>query len=325
MAAGVPKLKATTALKEFLDGALSGIVRHHAGSTSTGRFFSDLAQMPFARVLAEINDPHPRKKTPLTTELPPTSPAKIETVAPNESIAANGHATSEPHSVIDAKRKIAYSTNGYSAHDDQPEIATQKSRTPDDYASKRHCSSDPFETGLLAALPKLRVHALRLTKKTAAAEDLVQQTMVNALASQREGNGFQQHPEMTYHTSLNAWLNRILRNAFISGLRKGKAHLYSSLTSDDGNKEGGLNYLPVGERQENILETQQVWAEIDRLPPDQKDALLRVAIHGENYEQLAEHHGVAVGTAKSRVFRARNHLREMVERPRVDDLAALTD
>ena len=45
-----------------------------------------------------------------------------------------------------------------------------------------------------------------------------------------------------------------------------------------------------------------------RLPPDQREALVMVVVHGMSYEALAEATGCAVGTAKSRVFRARRQL-----------------
>ena len=45
-----------------------------------------------------------------------------------------------------------------------------------------------------------------------------------------------------------------------------------------------------------------------RLPSDQREALVMVVVHGMSYEALAESTGCAVGTAKSRVFRARRQL-----------------
>lgn len=47
---------------------------------------------------------------------------------------------------------------------------------------------------------------------------------------------------------------------------------------------------------------------MNRLPSDQREALVMVVLHGMSYEELAEATGCAVGTAKSRVFRARRQL-----------------
>ena len=64
---------------------------------------------------------------------------------------------------------------------------------------------------LLALLPRLRVQALGLTRNRAAADDLVQDTIANALKAL---NSF------TPGTNLAAWAHRILRNRFISDLRR---------------------------------------------------------------------------------------------------------
>lgn len=68
-----------------------------------------------------------------------------------------------------------------------------------------------FHDQVIGILPKLRVQALALTRNRAAAEDLVQDAVCNALAAQ---NSF------APGTNFAAWMHRILRNRFISDLRK---------------------------------------------------------------------------------------------------------
>ena len=51
---------------------------------------------------------------------------------------------------------------------------------------------------------------------------------------------------------------------------------------------------------------------IGTLPTEQREALLMVVLHGMGYEEIAEATGCAIGTAKSRVFRARNALHAML-------------
>lgn len=70
---------------------------------------------------------------------------------------------------------------------------------------------EEFHGLLVALLPKLRVQALALTRNRAAAEDLVQDAVANALAAQ---------DSFTPGTNFAAWMHRILRNRFISTLRK---------------------------------------------------------------------------------------------------------
>ncbi len=71
--------------------------------------------------------------------------------------------------------------------------------------------SASFHNQMIAVLPKLRVQALALTRHRAAAEDLVQDAVCNALAAQGRFNP---------GTNFAAWMHRILRNRFISNLRK---------------------------------------------------------------------------------------------------------
>jgi RNA polymerase sigma-70 factor (ECF subfamily) len=52
-----------------------------------------------------------------------------------------------------------------------------------------------------------------------------------------------------------------------------------------------------------------------RLPPEQRLALVAVVVQGMSYEQVAAATGCAAGTAKSRVFRARNSLHAMLLGP----------
>src|SRR4029434_3564814 len=68
-----------------------------------------------------------------------------------------------------------------------------------------------FHEQLKAILPRLRIYALSLTRDRDAADDLVHDTVVKALTGRKS---FQPG------TNLAAWLFRIQRNEFISGLRR---------------------------------------------------------------------------------------------------------
>ena len=152
-------------------------------------------------------------------------------------------------------------------------------------------STPAFHDQVIAILPKLRVQALALTRNRASAEDLVQDAVCNALSA---SNSF------IPGTNFAAWMHRILRNRFISNLRKRRD------TTDIDDVPASM--FATEAAHEDRLTLKELGAAMTRLPADQREALVMVVIHGMSYEDLAEATGCAVGTAKSRVFRARRQL-----------------
>lgn len=147
---------------------------------------------------------------------------------------------------------------------------------------------DTFHDDLIAMLPKLRVQALALTRSRAAAEDLVQDTVVNALAAREQ---------FRPGTNFAAWTHRILRNRFISDLRKHRP----KVAIEDAPMEALATAADPSDR----LVAKELARALDRLPADQRETLLLVTLQGLSCEEVAEITGCAVGTVKSRVFRAR--------------------
>jgi RNA polymerase sigma-70 factor, ECF subfamily len=148
-----------------------------------------------------------------------------------------------------------------------------------------------FHGMLVALLPKLRVQALALTRNRAAAEDLVQDAVANALAAQ---------DSFTPGTNFAAWMHRILRNRFISTLRKQRE------TTDI--EDLPMSAFAVSAAHEDRMVLKELSRALGRLPADQREALFMVVLQGLSYEEVAQATGCAVGTAKSRVFRARRQL-----------------
>jgi RNA polymerase sigma-70 factor (ECF subfamily) len=148
-----------------------------------------------------------------------------------------------------------------------------------------------FHSQLITLLPRLRVQALALTRNRAAAEDLVQDAVANALAAQ---------DSFTPGTNFAAWMHRILRNRFISTLRKQRD------TTDI--EDLPASAFAVSANHEDRLVLKELGRAVNRLPVDQREALFMVVLQGLSYEEVASATGCAVGTAKSRVFRARRQL-----------------
>lgn len=149
-----------------------------------------------------------------------------------------------------------------------------------------------FRMGLTGAIPGLRAFALSLAANEARADDLVQNTVLKAWAAQ---------DRFAAGTNLVAWLCTIMRNEFYSEIRKRKREVEDA----DGIYAGTLVAL---RDQEHGVELQQVWAMLGKLPPLMREALLLVSAQGLTYEAAAAVMGCQVGTAKSRVSRARAFL-----------------
>lgn len=149
-----------------------------------------------------------------------------------------------------------------------------------------------FHDQTVAILPELRLQALALTRNRAAAEDLIQDAVCSALAA---------YESFTPGTNFAGWMHRIVRNSFISDVRK--RHPVIEL-------DGASVLSAVNASQEDRTTLRELRKAIHRLPADNRVALIMVVVHGMTYEALAEATGCAVGTAKSRVFRARKRLRE---------------
>jgi RNA polymerase sigma-70 factor (ECF subfamily) len=163
-----------------------------------------------------------------------------------------------------------------------------------------------FHDQVIAILPKLRVQALALTRNRTSAEDLVQDAVCNALSAQSS---------FIPGTNFAAWMHRILRNRFISNLRKRR-------DTTDIDDVPASTFATNGAH-EDRLALKELGAAMNKLPTDQREALIMVVVHGMSYEDLAHATGCAVGTAKSRVFRARRQLEAWLldERPAAQPLA----
>ena len=153
-----------------------------------------------------------------------------------------------------------------------------------------------LRNSMLKATPNLRAFAISLTNNVDRADDLVQETLMRAIANI---DRFQPG------TNMQAWLFTILRNLFHSEYRKRRREVEDA----DGKYAAALSVQPD---QLPHLDFEDLQRALARLPHDQREALLLVGASGFSYEQAAEICGCAVGTIKSRVNRARNRLAELL-------------
>jgi RNA polymerase sigma-70 factor, ECF subfamily len=156
---------------------------------------------------------------------------------------------------------------------------------------------------VLGAVPSLRAFAISLCGNVDRADDLVQETLLRAIANI---NSFQPG------TNMSAWLFTILRNHFRSEYRKRRREVEDS----DGRYAETLKSQP---EQYGRVEFREFREALTQLPADQREALVLVGASGFSYEEAAHICGCAVGTIKSRVNRARTRLAELMSIDATDD------
>ncbi|MGE4043353.1 MAG: sigma-70 family RNA polymerase sigma factor [Acetobacteraceae bacterium] len=147
-----------------------------------------------------------------------------------------------------------------------------------------------FEGQLISLFPKLRGWALALTRNPGAADDLVQDVALKALAAQHS---------FTPGTNFGAWVHRIMINHFVSGIRRRREFVSDELAME----------VPVDGAHEDRTALLELSRALERLPEEQHYALSRIVLNEESYEDVSAETGQAIGTLKSRVHRARVHLR----------------
>ena len=163
-----------------------------------------------------------------------------------------------------------------------------------------------LKDAMLAAVPSLRAFAISLSGNVDRADDLVQETLLRAIANI---DSFQPG------TNMSAWMFTILRNLFRSEYRKRRREVEDA----DGSYADSLTSHP---EQSSHVEFKEFRTALAKLPPDQREALILVGASGFSYEEAAAICECAVGTIKSRVNRARNRLAGMLGLETLDETAA---
>ena len=175
-------------------------------------------------------------------------------------------------------------------------------------------------------MPALYTAALRMTRNSADAEDLVQETYLKA---------YRAFASFELGTNLKAWLYRILTNTYINTYRAKKRrpeitdvedvedlYLYRHLS---GEQSAGLGRSAEDEALDRFTDA-DVKAAIEALPETFRMAVLLADVEGFSYKEIAEITEVPIGTVMSRIHRGRKALQKaLVDRGRTRGLVGATD
>lgn len=135
------------------------------------------------------------------------------------------------------------------------------------------------------------------------ADDLAQEVMIAAM---RFKGNFQEG------TNIKGWLTTICRNLFINSYRKNKKSMEVS-TPDWASYPAGfikdtadeyVSFDPDG--------ADAIMEEVDKIPPDMKNIFILAHVYDYSYADIAQMKSLPIGTVKSRLYRAREILREQL-------------
>ncbi len=166
-----------------------------------------------------------------------------------------------------------------------------------------------FETELLPHMDALKTFAYHLTFDDDDSEDLVQETYLKAyrfIDKYQEG------------TNAKAWLFKILKNAYINQYRKKvkrptKVDFEEIISYHDTDEKSKTNYLDLREEIFQNIMGDEITTEINNLPIDFRTVILLCDVEGFTYEEISKIIDVPIGTVRSRLFRARNILKEKLK------------
>jgi len=153
------------------------------------------------------------------------------------------------------------------------------------------------EAEIIACIPSLRRYARGLVSDRDRADDLVQDTLERVWSRfsmwQRRGE-------------VRAWMFGILHNHFVDRLRAQR-----SRPEDSAGDE--LPEPAQRPQQNDALELRDLDRLLQRLPPEQREVLLLVAVEEMSYQEIATALALPIGTVMSRLSRARARLREEMQ------------
>ncbi|MDH6268903.1 RNA polymerase sigma factor (sigma-70 family) [Rhizobium sp. SG_E_25_P2] len=145
---------------------------------------------------------------------------------------------------------------------------------------------------IVELIPALRAFARSFCRNASDADDLVQETLLKAIAN---------IDKFEPGTRLKSWLFTIMRNTFYTRIvvAKREAPGSDACVSDDS---------AISATQEWTIRGKELERALARLPMHYREVLLLVAVMGESYETAAQVCDCAVGTVKSRLNRARRQI-----------------
>jgi RNA polymerase sigma-70 factor (ECF subfamily) len=149
--------------------------------------------------------------------------------------------------------------------------------------------------------------AYRLTLNEADARDLTQDAFIRVFRAWRS---------FKPGTSFLSWIYRIVTNLHRDELRRRKGRYLVEIPEDNEPRAFGPNSLltqdPISDYVEGHF-SEKVSKALQALSPEQRQIVILADIEECSYQEIAEVVGCSIGTVRSRLHRARNQLRKLVD------------
>ena len=152
-----------------------------------------------------------------------------------------------------------------------------------------------FNERLTDSITMMMKYAHRFTPDSDKAEELLQETMLKALTSKEKYRS---------DDNFNGWLSTIMYNTYLNMLRSRIIYL--------DEREIAITYAG----RSSYLDTTFDYKELRRLVatlPREQHLPFTLHVKGYKYEEIARTLGLPLGTVKSRIFTARERLKEMLK------------
>jgi RNA polymerase sigma-70 factor (ECF subfamily) len=157
--------------------------------------------------------------------------------------------------------------------------------------SSNDTDAPKMEDELVGVLPKLKAHALYLTRSNDKADDLLQRTCLRALSRSHQWQA---------GTRLDRWVSTIMNSIWFNELRQRRQRQEQELPEPDLVADHGF---------ESQVQAQLMVSDLRRacakLSDEDFALVTKIHCYGYTYREIADELGVPIGTVLSRVSRAK--------------------
>jgi len=170
----------------------------------------------------------------------------------------------------------------------------------------KYMTRNKWEKRLVLQMPHLLRYAKALTRNNDMANDLVQDCLERAWNKRRLWNS---------QRTLRPWLLTIMHNIFIN--QKCKQSNNQETTLEE------LTLVDEGADASQLVQLRDLQVAMGKLSPEYREIILLAGLESLSYKEIAKVTGLPLGTVMSRLSRAREKLRKIMNSTETDNVVQL--